>query len=150
MAWGFGPKTYGPARVAKMMSDPGFESNLVAIVEDVRTKGAAEGWTSLLKTHKIYRLGMAFGTKLLYFAAYTSDCPGPRPLVLDQFVRAALVEFGAPVRAKGTLWRDDYINYLTIAERWAHDRSWGVAPDIVEFGLFDLGKTISRNKRRSK
>lgn len=144
MAWGFGPTAYGPARVAKMMAIPGFESNVGTIVEDVRTRGAAEGWTSLLLTHKIHGLGMAYGTKLLYFAGYGSDCPGPRPLVLDQFVRAALVRFGAPLAAKGTVWRDDYVNYLTIAERWAADETWSVEPDVVEFGLFDLGKTIGQ------
>jgi hypothetical protein len=146
MTWGFGTTTYGPARVNRMMSDPGFERNVAAIIADVRTQGAGPGWTSLLLTHKIHGLGMAYGTKLLYFAGYEADQPGPRPLVLDQFVRAALVHFGAPIVARGTIWRDNYINYLTLAERWASDRSWGVAPDVVEFGLFDLGKAMSKNR----
>ena len=146
MAWGFGPKTYGPARVTKMMANPGFEANLAAIVEDTRARGAAGGWTSLLLTHRIRGLGMAYGTKLLYFAGYTSDCPGPRPLVLDKFVRAALVQFGAPIEAKGMVWRDDYANYLTLAEEWSSDESWDAEPEVVEFGLFDLGKRIARKK----
>jgi len=143
MAWGFGTTSYGPSRVAKIMADPGVESKLANIVNDVRTRGGADGWKSLLLTNKIPYLGMAYGTKLLYFAGYSSDCPGPRPLVLDQFVRASLVHFGVPRAAKGTLWRDDYVTYLTIAERWAADPAWDVTPEVAEFGLFTEGKRIA-------
>ncbi len=58
------------------MASPGFESKVTAIVEAVRERRAAEGRTSLLLTNKIPGLGMAYGTKLLYFAGHRSDSPG--------------------------------------------------------------------------
>jgi hypothetical protein len=143
MAWGFGPTPYGPARVRKMMTTPSFATNVGQIVVDAQTAGAAAGWTSLLSTNKIPGLGMAYGTKLLYFAAYTSACPGPRPLVLDQFVRAALVSIGAHIPGEGVLWRNDYFTYLTLAEGWAADPAWNESPEAVECALFSAGKTIA-------
>jgi hypothetical protein len=108
MAWGFGPTPYGPARVNEMMTTASFATRVGQIVVEAQTAGAAAGWTSLLDTSKVPGLGMAYGTKLLYFAAYTSARPGPRPLVLDRFVRAALVAIGVPIPGEGTLWRNDY------------------------------------------
>jgi hypothetical protein len=143
MAWGFGPTPYGPARVNKMMATPSFATKVGRIVVEAQTAGAAAGWTSLLLTSKVPGLGMAYGTKLLYFAAYTSACPGPRPLVFDQFVRAALVSIGAQIPGEGIVWRNDYLTYLTLAEGWAADPAWNESPEAVEYALFSAGKMIA-------
>ena len=42
------------------------------------------------------------------------------------------------VPQKGLVRQADYLRYLNLAEQWASDPSWAQAPEVVEFGLFDL------------
>jgi hypothetical protein len=139
MAWGYRPKDYGPARTLAVLDQDGADLKIAAIVEATRTDGAAAGWHALLNTHKITGLNMSFGTKLLYFAGYTTD-HRPRPLILDQRVRASL---NRPDVAPGTVppkprrvQQDDYVRYLELAEAWAAETDWNQEPDVVEFALF--------------
>ncbi|GAB3227063.1 nucleoside triphosphate pyrophosphohydrolase [Mycolicibacterium hippocampi] len=136
MAWGYRPKDYGPARTQAVLRADGAEEKIAAIVQATRDDGAAAGWRALLVTHKITGFNMAFGTKLLYFAGYTTE-HRPRPLVLDARVRAALQNLApGTVPARGLVREADYIRYLNLAEEWASDPAWQQAPDVVEFGLF--------------
>jgi hypothetical protein len=138
MAWGYKPKDYGPHRVRTILDAQGVEADIRAIVDATRTQGAAAGWHELLNTHKIKGLDMSFGTKLLYFAGYTTD-HRPRPLVLDERVRASLNTVAPEtVPAKGWVRQADYIRYLELAEKWASSPTWLQAPDVVEYALFDL------------
>jgi hypothetical protein len=140
MAWGWGSVGYGPTRVKAVLSQPGAMNRLAAIVDTVRNRGAGEGWTALLAEHKVPGLGMAFGTKLLYFAGYRV-CPSLRPLILDARVRAAL-QAAAPGTVPGTgrtVWRDDYLRYLKLANAWAAEPTWAQDPDVVEYALFNRG-----------
>jgi Putative 8-oxoguanine DNA glycosylase OGG-like protein len=73
MAWGYKPKDYGPHRVQAMLGTDGAEEKIRSIVAITRTEGAGAGWHALLNTHKIHKLNMSFGTKLIYFAGYTTD-----------------------------------------------------------------------------
>jgi hypothetical protein len=117
----------------------GAAESIATIVDLTRTQGAAAGWRALLNTHKITGLGMSFGTKLLYYAGYTSD-RRPRPLVLDERVRAALdVLAPGTVPAKGLVRQADYLRYLELAEAWADDAIWQQSPDVVEYALFTHG-----------
>ncbi|MGV0717848.1 hypothetical protein ABQE93_20820 [Mycolicibacterium sp. XJ662] len=139
MAWGFGPNGYGPTRTNAVLAQDGAADKIAAIVEATRSDGAAAGWRTLLRTHKIRGLNMSFGTKLLYFAGFTT-AHRPRPLVLDERVRAALhIVAPGTVPSKGTVRETDYMRYLTLAESWVTDPLWEQTPDTVEYALFALG-----------
>ncbi|MFW3122964.1 hypothetical protein MMAG44476_34811 [Mycolicibacterium mageritense DSM 44476 = CIP 104973] len=139
MAWGYQPKDYGPQRTAAVLGREGAADSIAAIVELTRNKGAAAGWNALLNTHKITGFGMSFGTKLLYYAGYTTE-QRPRPLVLDERVRAALaVTAPGTVPATGLVRKADYLRYLELAEQWADDPLWQQEPDVVEYALFAHG-----------
>lgn len=137
MAWGYKPKDYGPNRTSRILQQPGAEDKIAAIVDATRGEGAAAGWTALLSSHKIKGLNMAFGTKLLYFAGYTTEVR-PRPLILDKRVREALQTIApGTVPPKGLVFREDYLRYLNLAEEWAAEPTWHQEPDVVEYALFD-------------
>ncbi len=138
MVWGYGRTGYGPSRTSAVLSQPDAEEKIGKVVEETRNNGAAAGWEALLQTHQIKGLGMSFGTKLLYFAGYESGHT-PRPLILDQVVRASLQEVRpGTVPATGMVREADYIRYLQLAEDWAADPAWRQQPDVVEYGLFSM------------
>ncbi|OBI24095.1 hypothetical protein [Mycobacterium sp. E2497] len=141
MAWGFAPKDYGPHRVQTILATAGAKDKIRFVVAITRTEGAGAGWHALLNTHKIDGLNMSFGTKLLYFAGYTT-AHRPRPLVLDKRVRDALNEPDiAPgtVPPTGLVRQPDYLRYLERAEKWASDPTWQQTPEVVEYALFAIG-----------
>lgn len=138
MAWGYGRTGYGPSRTSAILNQADAKEKLRKIVDHTRTRGAAAGWNALLDTHHISGFGMSFGTKLLYFAGYTSE-HFPRPLTLDERVRASLQEVApGTVPAKGKVRKADYVRYLELAELWAADPAWQQQSDVVEYGLFVL------------
>jgi hypothetical protein len=143
MAWGYGQSSLGPTRVSAMMKTANFAGNIKEIVRHAQSGGAASGWTSLLLTNRITGLNVAFGTKVLYFAGYTSDCLGPRPLILDRYVRHALITIGVQISKNGRLWRNDYLTYLRLAEQWSANPAWNETPDAVELALFLRGKSLA-------
>lgn len=137
MVWGYGKVGYGPRRVVDILSQVDAADKLRAIVEATRHEGPAAGWNALLNTHRIAGLDMSFGTKLLYFAGYSTE-QRPRPLILDKVVRTAL-QNAAPgtVPASGLVHREDYLRYLQLAEDWAANPQWNVEPDVIEYALFN-------------
>lgn len=142
MAWGFGAQAprFPVQRnmlVGNNAAVQAYAASLAAIVQQTQTHGAGAGWRALLVTNRVPGLDMSFGTKLVYFAGYTVNNPGPRPLVLDQHVRAALNTF-APntVPATGTVRQAHYLAYLDLAASWAQDQRWNESPEVVEFALF--------------
>ena len=154
MTWGFGPVSYGPSRVMKMLTKPRGEGGPLATIESVvaaaTTDGAKAGFSSLWfdGRSRVYGLGTAFGTKVLHFAA-TEKTPGPQPLILDQFVyrgaqrlvrAGAIAEHPVPDPGKymtGSLY-EDYCGWAAgLAE------AGRVTPATVEFALFSLGRRAS-------
>ena len=137
MAWGWGTVGIGPGRVGRILATPDVHRKIRAIVGAVRQAGAGAGWTALLRDHRIAGLGMAFGTKVLYFAGYHLP-HRPRPLIRDARVRACLqiLAPGVVPAAGQAVWRKDYECYLDVAELWAADPTWDQDPDVVEYGLF--------------
>ena len=71
MVWGFGPLGYGPSRTERMLSTDGAAEITAEIVDQVRTRGAGQGFSVLFKANgagRLFGLGVAMGSKLLYFA----------------------------------------------------------------------------------
>jgi hypothetical protein len=85
MVWGFGPRGYGPARTERMLATPGVVDVTRRIVDEVRASGPGPGFSALFKAGGggcIRGLGVAMGSKVLYFAGCWPDCvEGIRPLV---------------------------------------------------------------------
>lgn len=140
MLWGFGPIAYGPYRTAQMLTPRDANQTVASIVDDIRAaarRSPAEGFGSLFSSRRtrLRQLGIAMGTKLLYFSAARHG--GSRiPLVLDQVVFAACERVGidAPDPRHYTS-SASYAAYCDeMAERAA---SLGIAPDELEMALFN-------------
>ncbi len=77
MIWGFGPVSYGPHRVHKMLTAQRGDDASLTVIDRIMTvaasSGAAEGFGDLWLSGRsqVHGLGTAFGTKALYFAAST-------------------------------------------------------------------------------
>ncbi|MGV9710011.1 8-oxoguanine DNA glycosylase OGG fold protein [Gordonia sp. NPDC003424] len=145
MVWGYGRVGYGPARTAAILRQPTAAANIVGIVNAARTEGANAGWRALFRTHRIRGLNMSFGTKLLYFAGYTT-AHRPRPLILDELVRVAfhdVVSADMPLRPR-YVRHDDYGRYVAAADEWADELG---GADVLEFALFDLQQQRTRQSK---
>jgi len=149
MAWGYATTNVRFPIQRALLQDPPVDK-IASIVDLTRRSGAEAGWHALHNRHKIGGLSYAFGTKILYFAAYHLDWR-PRPLILDLNVLLALHDAGTGILAGVGVRRADYIAYLELAETRSADPSWDGSPEVAEFGLFRRGQQLSavaRERRR--
>jgi hypothetical protein len=150
MIWGFGPTGYGPRRLTDMLTTHRGANEPADVAAEImataRRDGAVAGFGALWSggRTRVFKLGTAFGTKALYFAA-DATTPGETPLVLDQFVHAGAAKINerfhdaCDVPDPGRyMTRADYGNYCAWAA--ACGASSGTTPDGVEYALFALGQ----------
>lgn len=140
--WGFGRHPRARARVQRMLETTNADAILREILDRSRLDGR-DGFCALFERGypRVVGLGVAFGTKFVYFAA--GDKPAPQPLIYDRFVAAALRDLipGEFPRADRHVSADAYNSYIELADSEA--RHHGIAPEDVEFGLFQHGKALS-------
>jgi hypothetical protein len=85
MIWGYGPLGYGPYRTARVLAEnPGAGVQLARIAAVARGRGALAAFEHVAGRPMRY-LGVAFGTKFLYFATAGADPQAVAP-ILDAVV----------------------------------------------------------------
>lgn len=76
--WGFGTNGYGPHRLGEALAYPGLGRILVRMRSQLANRDPVGAFRTLCVTNEIPHVGMAFGSKFLYFAD-----PHGRALILD-------------------------------------------------------------------
>lgn len=139
MIWGYGPVGYGPFRTARVLREnPGAAERLAAIAWIARREGGLAAFADIAAQPLRY-LGVAFGTKYLYFCTASSpDKPGIGP-VLDAVVRRWLAAH-ADLRLNIDIWHTgEYKRYLKAMEDWS--AQLGLSVDTIEELIFRDGVT---------
>jgi hypothetical protein len=135
MIWGYGPAGYGAFRTQRVLSaNEGAPQTLADVAKVARDAGGPTAFEWLAASgHRLRWLGVAFGTKYLYFCA--ANGVGQPALVLDRLVRWWLWE-----HCRWWLSMDwnvaqyrDYVNTLC-----AWSTQLDVAPGDVEMLMFRL------------
>jgi len=137
MIWGYGPVGYGPYRTARVLHEnPGAAERLAAIARIARRDGGLAAFGDVAAQPLRY-LGVAFGTKYLYFCTAASpDKPGIAP-VLDAVVRRWLAEH-ADLRLNIDTWHTaEYERYLNTLADWSAQLS--LPADTIEELIFRYG-----------
>jgi hypothetical protein len=147
-AWGSGPDNRGPAKAGGILTQPQASAKIEDTVSTVRKDSAAAAYRIYYARNKIENLGVAFVTKLLYFAGYGSP-NRPRPLIYDSLVAAAAARFpSAPLlpAIPDSLTTTGYQRYCAWAEDLAEEHQ--TEPDAIEWSLFTLGAHIREELRK--
>lgn len=139
--WGTGTRARGVARRLRPLHQDRAAEVLADAARLARREGTLRAFERLHGDgNAVKGLGPSFGTKFLYFAGYGhATAPGPRPLILDQYVAAALRRLDALDLPSGGWSPTQYESYLAVAHAWAD--AWATDPDVVERVLFAIGKT---------
>jgi hypothetical protein len=129
--WGYGTTGYGPTRLERALSDPRLSGALQAARRRLTDEDPVGAFRALCVEHRIARVGMAFGSKYLYFAD-----PLRRALILDQIIRDWLGQH-AGVHLAGRRDEREYAVWLLLAEQWAS--ALGLSPEKLEMMIFTDG-----------
>lgn len=137
MIWGYGPAGYGPYRTARVLAEnPGAGAQLARIAAVARGRGALAAFEHVAGRPMRY-LGVAFGTKFLYFATTGADPQAAAP-ILDAVVCRWLSEH-AGLELDIETWRPgQYRLYLDALTGWSQQLS--VAPSVLEELIFREGR----------
>lgn len=126
--WGFGTNGYGPHRLEKALAHPGLGRTLAEARAQLVDGDPVGAFRTLCVVDEIPYVGMAFGSKFLYFTD-----PHRRALILDSLLRAWLAEH-AGVELRGGRDEREYAMWLLIAEQWA--KALNIAADQLELVIF--------------
>ncbi len=143
-AWGVGTQARLVGRRVRVLRDnPDPGTRLLGAIGVLRHTGPAAAYASFQPggANRLIGLGPGFHTKILYFAGWDRTPGCQQPLILDQYVAAALndqADLGWSTRWKWTA--DQYEHYLDLVAGWAD--AWGASADVVERTLFDHGRTL--------
>lgn len=146
MVWGFGPIGYGAWRTQRILqANPKAGERLLAISATTARQGGAAGFEDMASA-PLKHLGVAFGTKFLFFAAEAAPESVAAP-VLDRVIRTWLAE-NLGCRLDISSWRrpEDYRLYCDKLQGWAESR--GMTPGQVEEAIFEhatRGQVSSRS-----
>jgi hypothetical protein len=127
--WGFGRNGDGPHRLAQALAHPGLGRILVRVRAQLGDGDPVGAFRALCVTSEIPHVGMAFGSKFLYFAD-----PHGRALILDSLLRIWLAEH-AGVRLRGGRDEREYATWLLIAEQWA--KALRITGEQLELVIFN-------------
>lgn len=140
-AWGVGVNQRFVTRRVRVLTDnddPG--ARLLAGIRLNQQEGPTTAYASFRDggANRLKHLGPGFFTKILYFSGWTTS-PGPRPLILDQYVANALNDIANLGWRPTWNWTTaQYEQYLGLATGWADE--WGTQPDVIEKTLFRHGQ----------
>lgn len=143
--WGCGTGARNRYRMLRVLAEnDDVVSKIEQLVAACATAGRADAWNILLTTHRLKHLGIAFGTKVAYFAALAARGPNAGiPLIADGNVAIAT---GEPVTRR----KDAYLAYCARADELATQlKGERQRPDQIELALFKLASRQSRGNRHT-
>jgi hypothetical protein len=123
-------------RAVRPLAQDQAATRLSEAIKVVRGEGPASTYKALSWRQRLWisGLGPSYFTKLMYFAGYGAKPHMSQPLIMDDYVIAALNNFtDQPWQA--TL--EDYLRYIDLAKDWSYEL--GTEPDVIERRLFQLG-----------
>jgi len=126
--WGFRTTGYGPHRLGEALARPGLGRILARARAQLADGDPVGAFRTLCVTSEIPHVGMAFGSKFLYFAD-----PHGRALILDFWLRAWLTKH-ASVRLRGERDEREYAMWLLIAGQWA--KALKITSEQLELVMF--------------
>jgi hypothetical protein len=147
MAWGTGTDNRGPAKAGGILTQPQASAKIEDTVAIVCQQGAAAAFRAHFARNNLENLGVAFVTKLLYFAGYRSP-HRPRPLIYDRLVADAVARIpSAPLLPSSpeSLMTPRYQLYCAWAEDIAEE--YQTQPAVIEWSLLTLGRLLRKELR---
>lgn len=141
MVWGYGPLSYGPARVAEMVAGSRTGEPIRTVLETMRTevrRSPASGFTAVFwrREPKLRRLGTSYATKYLHFAEHGRG--RQRALVYDKRVWRTLQQLsdfpGKAPDPGGRVWSTDYAGWCDWAATASAEQ--GCTPEDIEYAAF--------------
>ena len=139
MIWGFGPTGYGASRTSEMIirARSDFPRKIEAIIEaGQESPGAA--WDAIVGESHVRGLGIAFGTKLAYFASLQDDSESPATLIADINTSWGIWDLDNQIK-RSVEKRASYLTYIETCQAWAGSYC---RADEVEYALFEHGKNV--------
>ncbi|MCD2186615.1 8-oxoguanine DNA glycosylase OGG fold protein [Actinomycetospora soli] len=149
MVWGFGRVGYGAWRTRRILDVADAPARLLAVHAEATAGGGPVGFRAMAD-HPVQHLGVAFGTKFLFFAVEAAGVKPAAP-VLDRVVRSWLAD-NVGLRLDIWSWRrpQDYELYCEKLTEWGEARGPSVGDveeAIFEFALRGPGAREAQPRR---